>query len=356
MTENCYQIIDVQKDKMHAGSKAPADISRIARKSGYRPLYLRKITERTDCLSKCRYEASYLVQWNRIRRIIKKNSIILLQIPFYGRELGRLKTLQYLKRSRHCRFIAVVHDIMGFRQITSDQSYELEEYQAVLHLADVLIVHNPRMKEYFVRRGFPEKSIVCLRIFDYLSESPVHKVQFERSVTIAGNLSPEKSLYLGQLKELDLRVHLYGVNFDKNSLGDHIQYHGAFPAEEIPSKLDRGFGLVWDGDSLDSCSGPTGEYLRINNPHKLSLYLTSGLPVVIWDQAAEAEYVLRNEAGIAVSSLWDLLEKLREVTPEQYAAMSANAHILQKKLRSGCYTRTALREAVQVITGKRNKG
>ncbi|NRO11242.1 Beta-1,6-galactofuranosyltransferase WbbI [Lactobacillus helveticus] len=49
----------------------------------------------------------------------------------------------------------------------------------------------------------------------------------------------------------------------------------------------------------------TGNYLRYNDPHKLSLYLASGIPVIIWKKAAEAKFVEENKVGITVDSLED---------------------------------------------------
>lgn len=62
---------------------------------------------------------------------------------------------------------------------------------------------------------------------------------------------------------------------------------------------------MWDGDGINGCSGNTGEYLRYNNPHKLSLYMVSGLPVVIWSKAAEAEFVINNNVGVVVDDIND---------------------------------------------------
>ena len=33
------------------------------------------------------------------------------------------------------------------------------------------------------------------------------------------------------------------------------------------------------------------DYLRINNPHKTSLYLACGIPIITWNKAAIAQYV-----------------------------------------------------------------
>lgn len=71
----------------------------------------------------------------------------------------------------------------------------------------------------------------------------------------------------------------------------------------------------------ETCSGGKGEYLRINNPHKLSLYLAVGLPVIIWDEAAEAEFVLRENVGFTIKSLYELSEKMALISDDDYEIM-----------------------------------
>ena len=52
----------------------------------------------------------------------------------------------------------------------------------------------------------------------------------------------------------------------------NIIHKGVFKPEELPRVLDGSYGLVWDGDSLDECSGNIGEYLKINkNPKTIDI-------------------------------------------------------------------------------------
>lgn len=95
---------------------------------------------------------------------------------------------------------------------------------------------------------------------------------------IAGNLSPEKSRYLYKLRKLDmdLKFDLYGLNYEQVDFQkENWNYKGVFSPEELVSVLQGDYGLVWDGDELLSCSGSTGEYLKYNNPHKVSLYIAA---------------------------------------------------------------------------------
>ena len=119
--------------------------------------------------------------------------------------------------------------------------------------------------------------------------------------------------------------------------------------DELIKNLTGKYGLVWDGDSIETCSGGKGEYLRINNPHKLSLYLAVGLPVIIWDEAAEADFVLRENVGFAVKSLYELSGKMSDISDYNYEIMKKNAETVGARLRNGEYLTRALKKAEEKI-------
>ena len=86
--------------------------------------------------------------------------------------------------------------------------------------------------------------------------------------------------------------------------------------------------------------------MMYNNPHNTSLYLSLGLPVVIWEKAALSDFVLERGCGIAVKSLDELSEALSFVDTQKYAKMKNAAETEGKKLRSGFYTKRALDECL----------
>ena len=122
----------------------------------------------------------------------------------------------------------------------------------------------------------------------------------------------------------------------------NIQYNGCFPSDDIPYVIDGQFGLVCDGNSAETCGGPFGEYLRYNNPHKLSLFIASGLPVLIWDQAAECDFVVNNGLGIAIKSLYDIPKVIGRIEEAQYNQMKKSVCEMGDKLRYGYFTTQAL--------------
>lgn len=254
-----------------------------------------------------------------------------------------LRAIGMMKRAGN-RLVFLIHDINSFRY-HSDSTKEV----ALLNKADALIVHTEAMAALLSQHGVKTPMYV-LGLFDYLSEdAPLDEavlMDHRHEVIFAGNLV--KSQFLPSLCQTsfgDIRFRLYGV---KKSLDfspyQHIEYSGVFDSEHTAS-ITGGWGLVWDGDSLDGCHGALGEYLRYNLPHKLSLYLAAGLPVIVWKESAVAKMITEQCLGIAVDSLRTLPQTLADIDEQTYLGMVRQCRRVGEKLRIGAMTLDAIRRA-----------
>lgn len=345
-----YQIVDCGADFLYAGTKATQDVADIAEKMGYRRCSLRMRSVKASKAARLRRQAGYYADWKRCCREIPAGALVLLQHPFHYPQLIRERCLRRLKE-RGARFICLVHDVEELRGYRYSDYYK-REFEFMLEIADALIVHNRVMKSFFRDRGVKNIPVIELGIFDYLQKSaPKKQTEFERKVIVAGNLDVKKSGYIGKLPKLNsVSFELFGSPRGQLTEGkDHISYRGVFPADQPGDSLSGGLGLVWDGDGLLSCSGPSGEYLRYNSPHKLSLYLSCGIPVVIWEKAAQAAFVKTHRVGICVDSLWELERKVNGLDEAAYREMAENAARMGERLREGRYTRQALERAEKSI-------
>lgn len=347
---NKYQIVERAGKFNHAGSKATADVADIAEKMGFKPVYVDMDTTDLSKIAKIKRQIGYLRDYKKIKKTIPEGATVLLQHPFHHKQLTRNKTLKYLKETKKVKYICMVHDVEELRQFRYNDYYK-EEFEFMLEIADVIIVHNDKMKAFFERKNVANKKLIVLDIFDYIQDGNTQPPVFEKSITIAGNLDTTKCGYVGGLTELkNVKINLYGSNFDQAmSKYDNVEYFGSFPPEEIPKKLKSGFGLVWDGSGIDGCMGESGQYLRYNNPHKLSLYLSSGIPVITWSQAAEADFVRKHKTGICVDSLRELDNILANLTEEEYNEFVKNCNKIGQQLRQGYYAKTAITKALQLI-------
>lgn len=345
-----YQIIEVSPDKNNAGSKAPNDIYKIASNLQFENISLTIPVSNRTLGSKIKNQGEFSLKWRRIYSKVEKNSILLLQYPTYERQLGRFHYLKRLHEKKKVKFITIVHDVNELRNLKTNNELD-HEFWKIVKLSDQVILHNTKMIDYFVNhKQIDPGRINNIEIFDYLMNTKVLSFpKFSRQVIIAGNLNLEKSGYLSGLSSINNPFILYGSNINKSVLSKNVEYGGSKSPEKLYKYLNKGFGLIWDGSSTKTCVGDYGTYLKYNNPHKLSLYLVHNMPVFIWKQAAEAEFVKKNKVGILINSIEDIPSILDDLNEKKYYELVENVSKVSKRLARGTYTASAINKAINKI-------
>lgn len=346
-----HESID-SKFKFNAGSKARDDIEDILKLSGFSVFnfsipYAEK-REKADFLKSFYYHYKVANLWKESLRSIPAGSKVVFQFPVKSHSIFMNGVIRALNK-KSIQTIAIVHDLEYLRNTMysgtskrTGQRLKLEEISALKEFSRI-IVHNEKMKRFIIDNfNVQEDRIIVLEIFDYLIPDyhPHNNSPADVKVIIAGNLDPDKSGYIYRAPD-NISFELYGANF-KESEKENLHYNGKFLPDELPAALNGSYGLVWDGSSIDSCEGVFGNYLRYNNPHKTSLYLAAGIPVVMWKQAALADFIRTNNCGLLVDSLNDLSKTISEVTEEQYKEMKANAVKIGELIRNGHFTKQAI--------------
>ena len=332
----------------NAGNKARNDVEEIVKREGYQPLLLTvEDWYQMGTVKAQRHKAKALAQ---AFSQLKSGDQLLIQFPMLHHSFFTTRLVRKIQR-RGVQVYFIIHDLEALRYANLDTvplkhkiRVHLQE-SSLLKVADGVIAHNPIMKSVLVEKGLPEHKLVSLEIFDYLIPNYQEKdgLSKDQPIIVAGNLAQEKAGYLYQLPARPA-YNLYGVGFDESRALENEAYFGSFLPDELPAALEGGFGLVWDGDSAETCSGVFGEYLRYNNSHKASLYLASGFPLVVWKQSALSHFVLEKNCGIAVESLHDLKNTIENLSDADYQELIANAKNIGKKIRDGFYLTSALKE------------
>ena len=332
----------------NAGNKARNDVEEIVKREGYQPLLL-TVDDwyQMGTVKAQQHKAKALAQ---AFSQLKSGDQLLIQFPMLHHSFFTTRLVRKIQR-RGVQVYFIIHDLEALRYANLDTvplkhkiRVHLQE-SSLLKVADGVIAHNPIMKSVLVEKGLPEHKLVSLEIFDYLIPNYQEKdgLSKDQPIIVAGNLAQEKAGYLYQLPARPA-YNLYGVGFDESRALENEAYFGSFLPDELPAALEGGFGLVWDGDSAETCSGVFGEYLRYNNSHKASLYLASGFPLVVWKQSALSHFVLEKNCGVAVESLHDLKNTIENLSDADYQELVANAKNIGKKIRDGFYLTSALKK------------
>lgn len=340
-----YQIVEVgDKEHSDALSKAPRDVVEIAKANGFSPKIVKvKVTPDKNIFEKIQKQLKYTYMWQKLYNSFSNNDVLMIQYPSYHYQFNKYRILAKLKQKKNVKIIFVVHDVDQLRTGSVDKTFK-----KMLGVSDKIILHNSKMIKYFEKIGVGTNKLVNLQIFDYLlpKYNEVKPSVFDRSVIVAGNLDSTKAKYIKDLYKVNAKFNLYGVGYNPSSKFSNIVYHGSLSPNEVPFSLNKGFGLVWDGESIESCTGLVGNYLRYNNPHKLSLYIASKLPVVIWSGAAEADFVKKYNIGCTINSLTELPQLLNKMNEEKYNQLVNNVVALGGKITKGQFMQEALKKAL----------
>ena len=255
---------------------------------------------------------------------------IIIQYPPLGLGTKILSVIIHIL-SRY-NITLLIHDIISLRYYTELSKSELTIFNKVKHI----IVHTNAMKDMLIANGITA-DIKVLWLFDYYCYKKANAKNFSKQyyydVTFAGNL--DKSKFLFKLSGIisPIRYHLYGVTKTIN-WGNNVLYEGKFEPNDI-SNIIGDWGLVWDGDEIDSCTGVLGNYLKYNSSQKVSLYLAAGKPLIIWEKSGLAKYILENKLGICIKNLSELPIKLSQIDKEKYLLLTKAIKPIQEKLIKG---------------------
>lgn len=258
----------------------------------------------------------------------EKPEEIIIQYPGFRIGIKSISFLLSLLKNR--KVTLLVHDIDSLRFHRNVSNREVK----VLNKADKIILHTERMRNHLQNNGVKVPMSV-MWLFDYYANAsyvPKHN-ESTSTVVFAGNLV--KSRFLMKLSESKYKfpLFLYGVPTDFKWKGS-IKYEGKFAPDDI-NDIKGDWGLVWDGDSLDECSGYMGNYLKYNSSHKTSLYLAAGKPVIVWSQSALAPYILDNHLGITIDSIKEIPQRLSEISTEEYMRYKESVESVLLSLRTG---------------------
>lgn len=262
---------------------------------------------------------------------LKKGDTLVLQYPlkkYYDFIVSRA-----LKKG--VRVITVLHDLGSFRR----KKLTVEEEVERLNLSDAVIIHSLAMFRWLREHGLTTR-LVLLGMWDYLSaSSPLEHRPSESGrmrLVFAGDVSPKANRWIYELAtdSPDVDLVLYGKGLDESRRTANMRCEGFVEPDELIASVDGDYGVVWYGSSLDKGAGPLGEYLQYNAPHKTSLYLRAGLPVIIWEKAGLAPLIKELGVGITVPTLHSIGTELRKITPEEYRQMRENVADVAEKIAS----------------------
>jgi hypothetical protein len=325
-------------DVNSASSKAVLDCNKIFSACGYKD-YTFTIGDNSK---KVRYYFLLLKELLVFFFSVRRGSVVGIQYPLLSIN-NVFKYFIRLTKIKGVKFFCIIHDLESLR--TGGKDIEQITQEIInLNCYDSIIVHNDAMMAWLKAAGV-NKDMISLKLFDYLSgyAETEHNVNVTGPIVYAGNL--RKSTFVYDLPRIKTKVFtLYGPGFDFNNASErNLTWVGEYSPDEISGKLSGSFGLIWDGSSIEACDEVLGNYLKYNNPHKFSLYLAAGLPVIAPVDSAIGQFIREHNIGALINNLHDL-ENL-QIDKISYETLLKNVSGIREKVINGYYFTAAIQSA-----------
>ncbi|WP_087843046.1 hypothetical protein, partial [Lactiplantibacillus plantarum] len=221
-------------------------------------------------------------------------------------------------------------DINSLRGLDNTLEKDIE----LLNQFDVITLPSKLAREVLTNAGLKVPVVIQKDPFDFLTNTPINYPTFSHTVNYAGNISFTKAGFLGNIK--DVYMHIFGSNLDF-TLPKNLEYMGQFDNDTLISKLNTGYGLLWDSDGTGNTTFKT--YEKYNWQYKLSLYLASGIIPIADTNSNVGTWLKNNNCGLTLGILEELDSTIIAISKSQYEQLQDNIRIQQHRLREGYYTK-----------------
>lgn len=271
---------------------------------------------------------------------------VIIQYPLWTNNSEfELEFVNYLKSVRQAKIVALVWDIISWVQDARDRDYTKDASLWMLNKYDLVIAANPKMGKRLQEVGGVTSPMIPMYLSDFIYKGPLIQKKFKKELYyVATGIDPAL-------------IHECPKNIPINFIGPHdrvkdtpsssIRLLGAMDSNNIPYQLDGGFGLLYypQGGTYKGMH----QYGECNNPLKLSLYLSSGLPVISMYNTAHAKWIKEQGVGIIIDNLSDIDKKIDEISESDYYKMIENIKPWQRAVSSGFFAKSAAMEALRYV-------
>lgn len=276
---------------------------------------------------------------------VSECSLIIAQVPtwcgiaFDEVLLGKL-------RQHAEKLVIFVHDFVPL--MFMNNRYLMKRYLEAYNLADLVILPSVKMANLLREEGLTT-SYMIQEIWDHVTLlEDLGQPSFKKKLNFAGNIT-RFPFVKEWTKTLPLDVFSNSSTEERHNL----RFKGWLPDDALLRELNHGgFGLVWS-ENIDNQE--EREYSEMNVSFKFSTYLAAGLPLIVNQGLAKQEFVEQYGVGFVVSSLDEAVERIQELSLEEYVALRSRVQKISVLVREGFFTKKMLVEVQSFLyLGEKN--
>ena len=263
---------------------------------------------------------------------LRHGDVVIFQTPTWNTTAFDERVMHKLK-AYHIKIVVFSHDVVPL--MFAGNYYLMDRTIQYYNLADVIVAPSQKMIDVLREHGLTVEKTIIQGMWDHPTPIPQADVHFEKVLHFPG--SPERFSFV---KEWQYAIPLHLYTWQQPELPEQVRRIGFLPDEELLLTLSKGgFGLVWMDDH-------DKEYQTLYCPYKLGTFLAAGIPVIVQEGIANQDLIERNGLGFVVKTMDEAIERIENLSEQDYQALVARVREFNRLLRQGYFTRRLLTEAV----------
>jgi hypothetical protein len=274
---------------------------------------------------------------------VKPGDIVLFPFPLYILAMNFQKeSIDYLKKKTNVKLIAFVLDLHTWLY-KGDYNPKTDFLLEQLRTFNLLIVPTKKFAGRLKKEDV-STPMLSFDFLDFIYEGPLKTKSWKQKVYIASGRTIALKNYQGKSEIV--------VIGSSSSTRKNVTVLPHRKANELPQIFDGGFGAV---DLINNVTTNTNNYdwdgySAYTSPSKLSLYLASGLPVLVRSDSAVKSLVESKGIGLVVNDLNDVDQLFEKMTEKDYQKMLKKVAQYQRAVSKGFFAQRALLEGLAFLT------
>ena len=194
---------------------------------------------------------------------------------------------------------------------------------------------------YYLMNEYMYMYILVQGMWDHPHDLSLYTPAFKKELFFAGSLERFPDL---QNWSQDTPLRVFSNKGEASSNARNISIEGWKKDEELLLELSKGgFGLVWGTHQND---GESNQYYTLNISHKVSTYLTAGIPVIVPSSLSTAKFIVDQGLGFVADSLEEAHEIVDKINLQEYQEMINRIKTFSYLLKEGYFTKKLLVDAI----------
>ena len=321
------------------------------------PLFIvnRMVAEaaRTIGFKEINYVPFVNLQNNRSRRTnliesmiapVEEGDVVVIQLPLWIQFNFQNELIDRLKQKKDIKIIGFINEVITYND-NKPYNPESDFFLSQMVKFDLLVTLNEQMSE-MLRRDNVTKPMIPMIINDFLSQKRIYEMKLSKQlIYIVENPIPN----FENIVEFKTPLAIYGQSLPNSSISSSVTFRSIDTFEELPYHLKGGFGLVDIPEMYDSIKEKRNLSQKYKNSMSMSIFLASGIPLVVLEDSPYTTWVLKNKIGIVVPDLASIDTIIEKMTEADYQIMLESVIRIQGGVASGLFTKRALLNAIRTL-------